>query len=342
LRATSLTMEPYDTGRPGEPAGARLDRLRNRPIVPVARPSRGIFAWALVAALLAFALGLIANPWFERSVRSRLPGFAPTVAPTVADLAALDARVAALEIRPAVVGVAGGGDQPDGERLARVEGSVATLGATLPAATARTDRIATDLAALSGRIDGGTAATAAALASATASADRAQAMLVVGAVRRLLGDGERLGPFDSALRRSFGARAGPAVEAVAALGTNPVTLDALRDGLDKIRPALGATATTASQGWWAGFRDSLAGIVVRPNADHGTTARIDRAAAALAGGNVATAAAEINALPVALRSRAHSWLDAAGRYQAGWRGIGALEAMMLDPSPVSASPVPGT
>lgn len=324
-------MEPFDPGR--DYSSARLDQMRSRPVPPAARPQRVVFAWILVAALLAFALGLIANPWFERSVRSHLPGFAATVAPTVADLAAFDARIAALEARPrSVASPIGNALVAGSERLARVEGVVATLGDTLPATTARTDKIATDLAALTGRIDAGAAATAAALSSATASADRAQAMLVAGAVRRQLTEGARLGALEPALRRSFGPRAASAVEAVVALGANPVTLTQLRSGLDQLRPALGAATAATSQGWWAGFRDSLAGIVVRPaGANSGTG--VDRATAALAAGNVASAAAEIGALPAAQRAKAQTWLAAADRYQAGWRGLAALETMLLDPPP---------
>lgn len=330
-------MEPFDTGRAGgDLSGARLDQMRSRAVPVTARPQRAVFAWILVAALLAFALGLIANPWFERSVRSHLPGFAPTVAPTVADLATLDERITALESRPAVVAPAGDATASgaSGERLARVEGTVATLGATVPAATTRTDKIATDLAALTGRIDSSAAATAAALASATATADRAQALLVAGAVRRQLTEGTRLGALEPALRRSFGPRAAPAVEAVANLGAAPVTLAGLRSGLDQLRPSLGAAATAVPQSWWDGFRDSLAGIVVRPTpSGTGTPARIDRATAALAAANVAAAEAEIAALPAAQRSKAQAWLTAADRYQAGWRGMATLETMLLDPTP---------
>jgi hypothetical protein len=331
-----MTMEPFDSGRTD--GSARLDQMRNRPVPAAARQQRAVFAWVLVAVLLAFALGLIANPWFERSVRSRLPGFAPTVPPTVADLAALDARIAALEARSVASAVTADspnvGDIPSGERLARIEGTVATLGATIPAATARTDKIASDLAALTGRIDAGTASTAVALSSATASADRAQAMLVVGAVRRQLTEGARLGALEPALRRAFGARAASAVEAVTALGANPATLGGLRNGLDQLRVGLGATTAAPAQGWWAGFRDSLAGIVIRPAAGGtGTPARVDRASAALAANNVAAAAAEIGALPATQRSKAQAWLAAADRYQTGWRGIAALESMLLDPLP---------
>ena len=326
-------MEPFDAGR--DHSSARLDQMRSRAVPVAPRPQRAVFAWMLVAALLAFALGLIANPWFERSVRSHLPGFAATVVPTVGDLTALDARIAALEARPRAVAAAGAidpvivGTGAGGERLARIEGTVATLGATVPAANARAGKLATDLAALTGRIDAGAAATAAALATATASADRAQAMLVTGAVRRQLTEGARLGALEPALRRSFGPTAASAVEAVAALGANPVTLSGLRAELDRLRPALGTGAAAASPDWWTGFRDGFAGLVVRPMTPK--VSPIDRAATALAAGNVAAASAEIAALPAVQRATLQGWMAAADRYLAGWRAMAVLETTLLNP-----------
>lgn len=330
----------------------RLDQIRARGVSPAPAPPRAVFAWVLVAALLAFALGLIANPWFERSIRSHLPGFAPTLTPTVADLTAIEARVAALEARPArTVTTATGsdagrdtGDGLTGERLARVEATVTTLGATVPAAATRADKIAVDLATLTGRIDAGAAATAATLATAIATAERAQAMLVVADVRRELTAGTRLGALEPALRRSFAGRAEPAVEAVAALGAAPVTLAALRAGLDQLRPALtGEAAETTGHDWWQGLRETLAGIVTRPAPGPGSdaTSRVDRAARDLAAGNAAAAIAEINALPPAARVRAQAWLAAAGRYDAAWRALGQLEGSLLGPAiPTPLSLVP--
>ena len=304
---------------------------------------RAVLSWALTAALLAFALGLIANPWFERSVRSHLPGFAPTLSPTVADLAAIDARVAAIEARPAAkAGPAAALDPVQGERLARVEGALTTLAATTPNAEARTDKIANDLAALTARIDATAAGTAAALDSATATAARAQAMLVADVVRRQLSAGQPLGPLEPALRRNFAGRAGPQVEAIAALGATPVTVPGLRASLAALRPGITGviTQTSGARGWWENFRDGVTGVVVRAAPTASATdpaARIDRADRDLAAGDVVGAVAEVNALPVATRARATAWLAAANRYVAGWRALAALDAMLLDPLP----PAPG-
>ena len=341
-----MTMEPFDprdpagradlTGR-ADPSSARLDRMRNARTTAAAPAPRPVFAWALTAVLLAFALGLIANPWFERSVRSRLPGFAPTVAPTRADLTSLETRIATLEARPALrVSTAVAVDPANGERIARVEGALATITATAPDITGRTDKLATDLAALTARVDATAATTAATLDSATATATRAQALLVAGAVRRQLAGGARLGALEPALRRNFSARAAPQVEAVAALGAAPVTLAGLRSGLLALRPALTGTATGAAgsgRDWWSGFRDAVTGIVVSPSPATGgnsVTTRIDRALADLTAGDVTAAVAEVDALPASRRPAA-AWRNAAERYQAGWRAMTALETMLLDP-----------
>jgi len=341
-------MEPFDADRAGSnPNGAdmtgaaRLDRLRRRVGTQPRPPGRQIAPWIITALLLAFALGLIANPWFERSVRSHLPGFAPTLAPTVGDVAALQARVAVLEARVAhapapVAGV--GSSAGDNERLARLEGRLESLAAAQAPAAARTDTIATGLATLTGRIDATSVATAAALTTATNNAERAQSMLVLAATRRAIDGGERLGGLEPALRRQFSARAPQLVEDVAALGAAPITLAGLRGGFERLRSTLTGASVTPDgpRGWWQGLTDSLAGIVVRaaPTAND-TKARVDRAGRALAVGNVAAAMAEVAALPAAARSPAQPWLAAAQRYVSGQRGLAQLEAAMLEPLPAA-------
>lgn len=337
-------IDPYDpreaTART-DLSAARLDRLRSGRVTPAPAPSRAVFSWALTAALLAFALGLIANPWFERSVRSHLPGFAPTLSPTVADLAAIEARIAAIEARPVTrSGPAAALDPAQGERLARVEGGLATLAATAPNVESRTDKIATDLAALTARIDATAGGTAAVLDSATATAARAQAMLIADVVRRQLTVGQPLGPLEPALRRNFAGRAAPQVEAIVALGATPVTVAGLRASLAALRPVItgSATPTTGARGWWETLRDGLTGVVVRAAPSATATdpaARVDRADRDLAAGDVAGAVVEINALPVATRGRATAWLAAANRYLAGWRALAVLDTMLLDPLPPS-------
>ena len=55
---------------------------------------RPIAAWVIATIAVAFAIGLLANPWFERNVRSRLPGMRSTASDVAASqtIAALQAR----------------------------------------------------------------------------------------------------------------------------------------------------------------------------------------------------------------------------------------------------------
>ncbi|QMW24131.1 hypothetical protein [Sandaracinobacteroides saxicola] len=85
-----------------------LDRLAARSIraqsAPPTPPRRSGFSWLLVTLFFGFSLGILANPWFERTIRSQLPAAFRT-----ADdprLTALASRVAALETLPAVTAAA--------------------------------------------------------------------------------------------------------------------------------------------------------------------------------------------------------------------------------------------
>src|SRR3712207_9449882 len=54
-----------------------------RPLdVPAEAPRRrAVLPWLLTAIAVAFAVGLLANPWFEHAVRGRLPGMPTADAP---------------------------------------------------------------------------------------------------------------------------------------------------------------------------------------------------------------------------------------------------------------------
>ncbi|MGB7406815.1 MAG: hypothetical protein WA906_14100, partial [Pacificimonas sp.] len=69
-----------------------------------------VFPWLIAVAAIFFAVGLIANPWFEREVRTRLPWVAQeadlgSISARLdrqdAEIEAVRTRVAALEQRPA-------------------------------------------------------------------------------------------------------------------------------------------------------------------------------------------------------------------------------------------------
>jgi hypothetical protein len=342
-------MDPFDTDRPtlDRPSLDRIERMRSRP-APTKPPSRPVFPWILAAVLLAFALGLIANPWFERSVRSNLPGFAATTLPTVADLdsarekvTALEARVKALEARPHVVA---SGGTIGGERMMRAETRLDGVDRTLTAEAKRVDSLGAEIASVGARVDATASATQATLVTAARGAEAAQAVLVLGTTRRMLENGERLGTVEPVLQRSFGGGYPQPVAAVVALGNAPATPRSLRADLLRLRPALtGVTAphATSASSWWDSLSESLSSIArIRENGSKAAptdpAARIDLAVAALTVGNVSAAAAQVAALPPQRKAQAGAWLAAAARYQAGMRGLATLEAAALAPPPMPA------
>lgn len=321
----SLDVDPQD-------ATERLRaRLAGQPIRLTPPPRRAVVPWIVAAMLLTFALGLIANPWFERSVRSQIPGFdavdgaVPDLAAERAAVAALDSRVRALEARPAQRLVAAAPGTGANERVAAAEARIDGIDRTATANTARIDALTGGVAALTGRVDATAGQTVLTLQAARVDADRAQGALAVLAARRAIERGSWSPGLAMPLRNLFTQRAGPAVEAVIALGTAPVTPASLRTGLTQLR----SRPAAADRNWWQSFTASLANVVqVRDRA--GTPADpVADADRALAAGDVGRALATLERLPLAGNGSAVAWVQAARRYQAGLRGLSALEEAAL-------------
>lgn len=346
-------MEPFDDAGPGAGSRERLDRLRARVVRPAARPERSVLPWLISAVLLAFALGLIANPWFEQGVRSQLPRLGPALTPpatalaaappaaTTAAIARLQNRLAALEARPAEASTAFHGASPGAapgdttdiaERLTRLEAQLDASAHASPAVTARLDQLTGAIATLSGRLDTAAQAQQAITISGTAAADHTQAVLAVLAAHHAIDSGARLGALELPLRQHLAANFPGPVEAVTALGAAPVTLAGLRQSFDRLRPQLGDEPAPVS-GWRASLSAAVATIVrvhASPRISPGSIT-IDAAAVALRAGDVATARERLRLLPLPARARAAGWLAAADRYVAGTRGLAALDAAMLTP-----------
>ncbi len=361
-----MNMEPFDDAGSTAGSRARLDRLRARVVRPAVRAERSVLPWVISAVLLAFALGLIANPWFEASVRSKLPPLPAALGTTVvpvsqaaagspasaAALASLQNRLAALEKHPvvdttaprgaggALAGGAGtvasattGGSADIAQRLARLELRLDAAEHGSPAVTARLDQLTGAIATLSGRLDVAAQAQQAVVVSGTVVADRAQALLAVLAAHHAIDSGARLGALELPLRQQLAASYPGAVEAVAALGAEPVTLAGLRQGFDRLRPQLSDAPAPASD-WQSNLNATLA-TIVRVHATpktSATAAAVEAAATALRAGDVAAARDRLAALPLPGRGRASAWIAAADRYVAGMRGLAALDAAMLAPA----------
>ncbi len=279
--------------------------LSTPPRAAPAPPRRSVFPWVLCAMLLAFALGLIANPWFEREVRSRIPGLQAAVTPDInaAKIEALTARIAQLEQAKAV--------SADPQRLARVENRVETLD------TSR-DNTNAKLAQIDAKVDATAERADAALDTASEGVKRAQTLLLVATVRHALESGARLGALEQALRKTFPNQK-PAVDAVAAVGSAPVTLAKLRADFLRLQPA----APRPAQGWWASVKQGLGDMVQVRRTDTpvptGLAAR-PLAAQRLVAGDVAGAVTALG------NSANPAWAAEARRYLAGQRGLAALEA----------------
>ena len=307
-------------------------RIAAKPI-PVARSQRSVVPWILAALLFVFALGLIANPWFERSVRDHLPGFAlgdgdgPEIAANRNRIDALDARIRAVEARPAQRLAAAPGSGAN-ERVAAVEARLDGLERAQAAGTARIDALTSSVAALTGRVDASAGQTVLTLQAARADADRAQGALAVLAARRAIETGRAAPGLAQPLRALFGQRANPAVEAVAALTAAPVTTAGLRAGLARLRSGTAATGG----GWWADLRSGLADIVSVRDRSAGGGDVLAQADAALAAGDVVRAVTLVEQQPASVGRDA--WLASARRLRAGLLGLASLEDTAVATRPV--------
>lgn len=157
---SSSTSGPKATPGSGSTGAARRTAVSDR-------PRRSGWPWAITGIAIAFAAGLLANPWFEAKVRSSLPeplrsfGAAETAATggvSGEQLARLEARLTTLEGRPGGASGSSGADlQPLYERLARLEAGQAS--ATPAPAEGATGFAVADiglsqrLAALEGRVN---------------------------------------------------------------------------------------------------------------------------------------------------------------------------------------------
>lgn len=267
------------------------------------RPRTGLRTIILIM-LIAFAAGIGATVYFVSQYRQWLPGAAPLDAPAAAPVASTTAPGSSF-MPPAEVGaIAPTAD----ERVlaARLTALTAQL-ASIEARTATVDREAQGAAAYAGR---------------------AEAMLAVFAARRALDRGLTLGYVESLLRTRFGASHPRAMAALIAASQAPVTVADLRQGLDAIAPDL-ATGTT-QDGWWAGLRREVSGLIVlhRDTTPSPRPAdRLARARQALDTGQVEAALVEVSRLPGA--PSATAWTTAARRYVDAHRALDALETAAL-------------
>jgi hypothetical protein len=313
---------PFDRGEIDRASLDATERLRarlaaGRPTASAPPPQRSVLPWVIAGSLFVFTAGMIANPWFERSVRGRLPfGKADTVATAPVAVPVAAAPVAP----PAAV-------EPAGERLARTEAKIETSSELLARDAERIDRLTSEVAALSARLEAETGRSEAASTTAIAAADRAQGMIAVLLARQAIEAGRRLNGIEPVLRQAFAVRYPQAVAAVAALGAAPVTLASLRRDFAAVVPA----TPGAGLDWWQSLTQAVRNVVSRP----GDAPRAPReaAAAALARGDVAAAASQLRRLPEPRPAAVTNWLASAERWQAGMAALTTLETAAIMPPP---------
>jgi hypothetical protein len=281
------------------------------PEIKPARPLRT----ALIVALLAFLVGLALMAWaltqwepMKRFVAGNEP--VPVAVQPAANrplIAATQSGMMAAEAPPPVAATVGQATAID-SRIADLEGRMARI----------------DLRA----------------AAAAGNAERAEGLLIAFAARRALDRGVALGYIEGELRDRFGTTQPRAVAAIITGAQQPVTVEALHQGLEAIAPDL--VGGGASEGWWDATRRTIGSlIVVRKQGTESPAAddRVQRAQLRLEGGQVEIALAEIARLPA--REKAADWMAKARRYIEAHRALDIIEAAALTDTPnPAATPAP--
>jgi hypothetical protein len=336
------------------------------------KPSR--FPWVLSGLLAAFSGGLIANPWFENQVRSRLPDALQARVPVSvqagqsASVAALEQRLAAVEQRPAAEIPA----ELSG-RIAALEASRSVAGATEGAATSDTTAMDQRLAVVEGRL--GTSEAAA--QSAVQNANAAQSSLMVldnrlamtsakferdgvalravasaMALRGVVEQGRPLGALEDSLALLVGGQNKDMITLRRVERGGP-TLASLRGEFAKLRPALLTQAEAASGDWTDRAIVQVKSLLsVRPVGDKAinpTDRPTNRSPDAmvpliderLARGDIAGAAAALRLLPKPAQTRAAVWLGQADAFVQVRTALARLEAQaIISATQIAAAPAP--
>lgn len=175
--------------------------------------------------------------------------------------------------------------------------------------------------------------------AASANAARAEGLLIAFAARRAVERGGSLGYLEAQLRTRFGDMQPRAVAAVLTATQQPVTLNGLRQQLDRLEPKLVGNA--ANESWGAAFSRTVGSLFIVRKADAPSPAadqRFERARVSLDGGQVDAALAEVARLPG--RAAAENWMAAARRYIEAQRALEILEAAALTAAPLTiAGPI---
>ena len=278
---------------------------------PVAAPVRaGIGGRTLLVLLIVALIAGIALAGFLFSRWDGWRGWFGGNAP---------ARVTATGAAPQPLAAPGITTAPDPYVVAEIATREAQLSARMGALESRLSIIDTRAAAASG------------------NAARAEGLLVAFASRRALDRGLGLGYLETQLRERFGDTQPRAVAVTLQAARNPVTLEALRIGLDELAPEL--TTPSTETNWLDAVQRELSSLIVLRKTgtpSPRSTDRLMRARRMLESGQVDGALAEVARLPG--RDKAEAWMTAARRYIQARRALDVLEtAAIVEPQQAAAA-----
>lgn len=276
------------------------------PPATATRPRR--LSSALLIILIAFATGIAATFAFVRYYSHLLP---PAMQP---ELPASSAPATPARFTPPPE--RGTGQSAESEAVALRQRGLAADLANLEARALLIDREAQ---------------------GAASQAGRAEALLIAMATRRAVERGTSLAAIEPALRARFGSGQPRAVAVLHEAGRMPVTLYALRAGLDEVESAqLGSDIS----GFWAGLQQQLGSLIIIHR--EGTpsprpAARLERIRRALDSGQIELALAEARRLPAG--PALQRWLADAKRYVEAQQALDVIEQAALQGQITVAAPV---
>ena len=198
-----------------------------------------------------------------------------------------------------------------------IQGNMIATNVALADATARLTALQTRLAELNQQA-----------LSASGQATRAEALMVAFAARRSVERGQPLGYLETALRTRFGETQPTAVDQIVAAAQKPVTLPGLNEEFTTLEPRLAGGPT--NERTWDWMSRQLGSLFIIRHDDMPSPApesRIARARAALAGGRVDQAIAEIERLPG--KDAATDWLAHARDWVMTERALDQIESAAL-------------
>lgn len=167
--------------------------------------------------------------------------------------------------------------------------------------------------------------------AASGNAARAESLLTAAAARRAVERGAPLGYLEDQLKVRFGDAQPNAVATLIEVSRNPVTLDALEEGLAALEPSL--TTAPRNADVVTRVREELSGLFVIRRASAPSPAperRYERARVFLETGRAESAIDEVGRMPG--HAAAREWLALAQRYVRAQRALDLVEtAAILEP-----------